>query len=69
MDIKEKDESTDVICIMGDFDARTANISDIMEKEDDLDLLNVLELFLFIWENLTNLDSYYTRQVVGQCSL
>ena len=40
-DIKEKDESIDVICIMRDFDARTANISDIMEKEDDLDFLNV----------------------------
>ena len=39
-DIKGKDESKDS-CIMGDFNAPTANLSDIMDNDDDLDLLNV----------------------------
>ena len=39
-DIKEKDESTN-ICIMGNFIARTANVSDIMDNDDDLDFLNI----------------------------
>ena len=39
-DIKGKDESTD-ICLMGDFNARTANLSDIMDNDEDLDFLNI----------------------------
>ena len=39
-DIIGKDESTD-ICIMVDFITRTANLSDIMDNDDDLDFLNV----------------------------
>ena len=33
-DIKGKDESTD-ICLMGDFNARTANLSDIMDNDEE----------------------------------
>ena len=39
-DIKGKDESAD-ICIMRDFNARTANLSDIRDNDDDLDFLNI----------------------------
>ena len=39
-DTKGKDESTD-ICLMGDFDARTAILSDIMDNDEDLDFLNI----------------------------
>ena len=39
-DIKGKVESTD-ICIMRDLNARTENLSDIMDNDDDLDFLNV----------------------------
>ena len=40
-DSKGKDESTDLLCKIGDFNARTANLSDIIENEDDLNFLNV----------------------------
>ena len=40
-DSKGKDESTDLLCIIGDFNGRTANLSDKIENEDDLNFLNV----------------------------
>ena len=67
-DIKRKDESTD-ICLMGNFNASTANISDIMDNDEDLDFLNITA-DAYIPALRTNLDCHVNnsgKRLISLC--
>ena len=66
-DIKGKDESTD-ICLMGDFNARTAKLSDIMDNDDDLDVLN-MTADAYIPALRTNMDCHVNNSCKRLISL